>query len=158
MTHRGARAYGTVDSLDSSYRLQCREDGRVLWAKLGSFDWEEGTNQHTVLHVPDDEVEEGTDNAILNPLIDRANSGREMASALRDLGNFDQDTMVEFSVTVYYTRWLSVEMDLQIRGPEFYVHNNSMHLTDLITSVLLLTTILDLQCFWYCHMAVQPET
>ena len=77
VTHIGARAYGTVDSLDSSYRLQCREDGRVLWAKLGSFDWEEGTNQQPVLHVPDDEVEEGTDNAILNPLIDRANSGRQ---------------------------------------------------------------------------------
>ena len=67
LTHRGVRAYGTVDSLDSSYRLQCREDGRVLWAKLGSF--EEGTDHHAVLHVPDDEVEEGKDNAVVNQMI-----------------------------------------------------------------------------------------
>ena len=67
VTHRGARAYGTVDSLDSSYRLQCREDGRVLWAKLGSF--EEGTDHHAVLHVPDDEVEKAKDNAVVNQMI-----------------------------------------------------------------------------------------
>ena len=55
ITQKGSRAYGTVDLLDSSYRLQCREDGRVFWAKLDSFD----ANHHTVLQNQDAEVEEG---------------------------------------------------------------------------------------------------
>ena len=58
VTHIGARAYGTVELKDSSYRLQCREDGRVLWAKLGSFD----ANHLAVLQIPDAEVEEGIEN------------------------------------------------------------------------------------------------
>ena len=62
ITHKGTRAYGTVDLLDSSYRLECRDNGRVFWAKLNSFDWEEDINQHAIVHIPDDE--DGTEKII----------------------------------------------------------------------------------------------
>ena len=62
VAHEGTRANGTVQLLDSSFRLHCREGGRALWAELNSLD----ANHHAVLQIPDAGVEEGRK---CNPLL-----------------------------------------------------------------------------------------
>jgi len=93
LTHRGGKLYGTVSLGFEQFRLGCKGEGKVMWSMLDGDHWGEGDP------LEEEELEEPG-----MPHLEEKRMGELMA-----LGKMDRNSLVEYTVTVYYTRTLARE-------------------------------------------------